>query len=186
MKVNFNRLFWGFILIFLEIHIFIDLLPDPVGYYLIFSGVNATTKGNRNADRIKILASILIIVSIPTVVVQQTVGMNAVGHIEAISLWFIYTTILAIVKLILVFFVFQFIMEIVMTLSDEALIKRSSQAFKVYMVLMLIITFSHSFVMNIWSDLVAAYLLFTIPISIGLEIMFLVLLRKLHKHEALQ
>ncbi|WP_404332506.1 hypothetical protein [Mesobacillus maritimus] len=42
---GFRKIFWGFILVFLEIHLLIiDILPDPIGYYLIFSGINLLNK----------------------------------------------------------------------------------------------------------------------------------------------
>jgi len=77
-------------------------------------------------------------------------------------------------------------MTVVSALGDEVLISRSSQTFKIYMTVMLFITLIHTFAMNFSRDIIMGYLFFTIPLGLFMEIMFLVLLRKLHKHKELQ
>ncbi|WP_449537642.1 hypothetical protein [Ferdinandcohnia sp. Marseille-Q9671] len=182
MKINFNRMFWGFIFILLDIHILvIDILPDPIGYYLILSSLRFVTPENRLGNRIKWLTTGLIIISIPTIFVQQTVD-----HSPGFSPWWTYSSALGIGKLLLVFFLFQLIMEIVTSLEDIALIHRSSQTFSMYMWVMVIITFSDAFLINFSNDILIGYLFITLPLGILMEIMFLLLLRKLHKHEGLQ
>ncbi|WP_272914196.1 hypothetical protein [Bacillus dakarensis] len=38
MDQAFNRIFWGYLFVWIEIHLFVvDLLPDPIGYWLILS-----------------------------------------------------------------------------------------------------------------------------------------------------
>ncbi|THE10743.1 hypothetical protein E1I69_17515 [Bacillus timonensis] len=178
--MNFKRVFWGYLFILLEIHLFVvDILPEPIGYYLIFSGIAAIPVENRIGNKLKKLLIGLIIISIPTVFIQQNAPESNVG----ISLLDYYTSLLEILKLVLVFFVFQLVMEVVKATDDEFLARRSVQTFKIYMTVMLLITLSHTFAMNLSSNVMAGYLFFTIPVGLIMEIMFLVLLWKLHKHE---
>ncbi|MDR4889701.1 hypothetical protein RGU12_19590 [Fredinandcohnia sp. QZ13] len=184
--MNFKRVFWGYIFILLEIHLFIvDILPEPIGYYLIFSGIAAVPAESRIGNKLKKLLIGLIIISIPTVFIQQNATGNEFGSYVGISLLDYYTSLLEILKLILVFFVFQLIMEVVKATNDDFLARRSAQTFKIYMPVMLLITFSHTFAMNFSTNIMAGYLFFTIPVGLIMEIMFLVLLWKLHKHEGL-
>ncbi|MEH7385282.1 hypothetical protein V7147_07735 [Bacillus sp. JJ1521] len=187
MNIHFKRMFWGFIFILLEIHLFvIDILPDPVGYYLIYSGIAALTPENRIGSKLKKLLIGLMIISIPTVFLQQNANVNEFGSFVNIALLDIYTFILEISKLILVFFVFRLIMEVVTPIGDKYLIRRCSKTFKIYMTVMLPISLSHTFAMNLSSNAKLAYLFFTIPLGFIMEIMFLVLLWKLHKHKGFQ
>ncbi|HLG27747.1 MAG TPA: hypothetical protein VI423_08175 [Paenisporosarcina sp.] len=56
----------GFLLVLLDIHIFIDVLPDPVGYILIGYGILKLAAGQPNAKKAEITAYIMMVVSIPT------------------------------------------------------------------------------------------------------------------------
>ncbi len=180
-------MFWGFVFILLEIHlIFVDILPEPIGYYLIFSSLVGVSSESRTGNLLKKLLILLILISIPTVFIQQNVNGNELGSFVGIPIWDTYTFLLEIFKLVIVFLVFQVIMTVVSALGDEVLISRSSQTFKIYMTVMLLITLIHTFAMNFSRDIIMGYLFFTIPLGLFMEIMFLVLLRKLHKHKELQ
>ncbi|WP_010676648.1 hypothetical protein [Bacillus timonensis] len=185
--MNFKRIFWGYLFILLEIQLFVvDILPEPLGYYLIFSGIATVPIENRTGNKLKKLLIGLIIISIPTVFIQQNGNLNDLGTVAGIYPWGIYTSILEIFKLIVAFFIFQLIIEAVTAHGDEFLLRKSSQTFKIYMTVMLLITLSHSFAMNLSTDVIAGYLFFTIPIGLIMEIMFLVFLWKLHKYDELQ
>lgn len=184
MNINFKRMFWGFIFILLEIHLFVvDILPEPVGYYLIFSGITGVPPENRVGNKLKKLLIGLMVISIPTVFIQQNVNRNEFESFVGIPLWDVYSFFLEVLKLVLVFFVFRLIMEFVATIGDKFLVRRCSQTFKIYMTVMLTITLSHTFVMNLSSNVVLGYLFFTIPLGLIMEIMFLVLLWKLDKYK---
>lgn len=182
MHIHFKRIFWGFIFILLEFHLFvIDILPDPLGYYLIYSGIAALPPENRIGSKLKKLLFGLMIISIPTVFIQQNVNVNEFGSFVSMALLDIYSFILEISKLVLVFYVFRLIMEVVTPIGDKFLVQRCSKTFKIYMPIMLLITMSHTFAMNLSTDAKLGYLFFTIPLGFIMEIMFLVLLWKLHK-----
>ncbi|MCH1626707.1 hypothetical protein [Fredinandcohnia quinoae] len=177
MNQGFKRLFWGYLLILLEIHyLVVDILPDPLGYYLICSGVVKLSREFPLSTKAKNLAILMIFISIPTVFIQQ----NA-PELNQNWLWSSYATAIDILNLILVFYLFQVIMKVATKLGDLALISRSAITFKVYIIVMLIITFSQSFLMNTTSDWMYGYAIITIPISLIMEILFLLLLRKVGK-----
>lgn len=182
MKINFKQMFWGFVFILLEIHlIYIDILPEPIGYYLIFASLVGVPSESRTGNLLKKLLIMLVLISIPTVFIQQNVNGNELGSFVGISIWDTYTFFLEILKLVIVFLVVQLIMTVVSTLGDEFLISRSSQTFKIYMTVMLFITLFNTFAMNLSRDIITGFLFFTIPLGLIMEIMFLVLLWKLHK-----
>ncbi|MFS0864352.1 hypothetical protein [Fredinandcohnia sp. 179-A 10B2 NHS] len=184
MNINFNRFFWGFIILLLDVRIvFIDVFPDPVGYYLIYSGIRGVLTEGCPAKKVKILAMALTTLSIPIVFYQQDIGLNEMSQIQGISPWFIYTITIEILHLTLMFFIFKLIVKVAISFCDEALIKRSTGTFTVYISFMLIFTFANTFLINLPSDLTLGILLFTLPVRIVLEIVFLVLLRKLHTYK---
>ncbi|MCC3356046.1 hypothetical protein [Bacillus sp. REN16] len=178
--MNFKRIFWGYIFILIEIHLFvIDLLPDPIGYYFIYSGISAVSPENRIGNKLKKLLIVLMIISIPTLFIQQ----NDLGSSAGISLWDHYSFLFEWLRLVLVYFVFRLIMEFVTTIEDKFIASRSSRIFKVYMTVMLIITFTHTFAMNLSNNIIVGYLFLTIPLGFIMEIMFLVLVWKLDKYK---
>ncbi|MEH7225252.1 hypothetical protein V7112_15695 [Bacillus sp. JJ1566] len=180
--MNFKRIFWGYLFILIEIHLFVvDILLDPVGYYLIFSGIAAVPSENRTGNKLKKLLIVLLIISIPTVFIQQNGNVNDLGSFANTSIWAHYSFFLEILKLVLVFFVFRLIMEFVTAVGDKFLARKSLRTFKIYMTVMLVITFTHTFAMNLSSEIILGFLFLTIPLGFIMEIMFLVLLWKLDK-----
>ena len=72
--IPFKKLFWGFLFVFLEIHIIIDILPDPIGYFMIFSGLILLLKNipdSKPGKHAMRWAQALIILSIPSVFLSQ-------------------------------------------------------------------------------------------------------------------
>lgn len=187
MNQAFNRIFWGYLFVLIEIHIIvIDILADPVGYYLIFSGITMLLKNFPIAHKARKLSFALIFISIPSVFIQQNVGINQLEQLSFLSGWSLYMIVLDLVKLILVFYIFQLIMTIVHKHADDGLIRRSSRTFSIYIIVKLIATIANPFAINLSGDGLLWIVLITIIISFIMEIVFLILLwslRKVH-HES--
>ncbi|MCK6255618.1 hypothetical protein LCY76_03135 [Fictibacillus sp. KIGAM418] len=183
MRESFHKLFWGFLLILIEIHIIaIDILPDPIGYYMVFSGLSLLKLKSPAILKAKYLALGLVFISIPTVFIQQnSVNGSTSGHIFDLSLWPIYTQVIGIIKLILVFYVFQILLDIAMKKGDQQLYATARYRFISYMAVMLIFNITLPFTMNIVGDLVTAYTVAFLLLSLLVEVMFLLLLRKYGK-----
>ncbi|MCM3651395.1 hypothetical protein [Metabacillus litoralis] len=123
MNQAFNRIFWGYLFVLIEIHIIvIDILADPVGYYLIFSGITMLLKNFPIAHKARKLSFALIFISIPSVFIQQNAGINQLEQLSFLSGWSLYMIVLDLVKLILVFYIFQLIMTIVHKHADDGLL----------------------------------------------------------------
>jgi len=183
MKQALNKIFWGYILVLVEIHIVaIDILPDPVGYILIVSGATLLIQDFPVAKKARNLAVILIFVSLPTVIIQQHIDYFLLGQPSLFHGWSVYSTGLGLVKIILVFYIFQLLMSIVKTSGNQALLTRTSRTFKVYITIMLAGAITTPFSLNIAGDELIWLTVLSGIISFIMEIVFLVLLRSIRKH----
>ena len=70
MKSALNLVFWGYLLALLRLEIGIDILPDPVGYFLIALGCFGLREHYPIAQKAGILAVGMIFMSIPTVFIN--------------------------------------------------------------------------------------------------------------------
>lgn len=182
MSEAFGRIFWGYLLILIEIHIvIIDILPEPVGYYLIFSGISMLLNDFPIGSKAKNTALVLIFISIPTVFIEQNAGANQMGQLSFLTGWSLYMTVLGILKLILVFYIFQLIMAIVKEHGDFALNDRSTKTFRTYIIVMLLTMIFHSFSINFSMEQFLVVTIISIVVGFIMEIVFLVLLRKMRK-----
>lgn len=181
MKSSFRKIFWGLLLILLEIHIvIIDILPDPLGYFLIFSGVSAlemekNASGDRN--KVKTMALSLLFISIPTIFIQNT--PNEV--VSPYSVWPMYMTGLGILKLVLVFYLLKFMAAIAQERGVVELAKRTENTGKVYITAMLIVTLIQSFLENLTEGWATGLAVLTIIISLIMEVALLILVHKFGK-----
>lgn len=182
MNEAFSKIFWGYLFVLFEIHIFvIDILPEPVGYYLIFSGVSMLLNDFPIGQKAKNIALALIFISIPTVFLQQNTGADQLVQLPFLSALSIYMTVLGVLKLILVFYIFQLIMAIVQHHGDDGLIARSKKTFNTYIIVMVLTIIVHSFSINFAMDQFMAVSIILIIVGFIMEIVFLVLLRKMRK-----
>ncbi len=66
MRNGFKKLFIGFLFVFLKFHIIVDLLPDFIGYILIYNGIKQlATLSSQSYDKLKVLTIVLAVVSVP-------------------------------------------------------------------------------------------------------------------------
>ena len=180
MAQAFNKIFWGYLIVLIEIHIIvIDVLAEPIGYYLIYSGIKTLLNEFQIGNKAKSLSLVLVFLSIPTVFISQNTGANGLIHQSIFSWWSLYLTVLSLVKLILVFFIFQLIMEVVHKYGNEGMIRRSKKTFTNYMIVTLFTLFLQPFLINFSADYVLVIGIFIIIISFIMEIIFLVLLRSI-------
>lgn len=178
---GFRKIFWGFILVFLEIHIIaIDILPDPVGYYLILSGLNLLKSRYHLDVKANYVAILLVLVSIPTVFLQNN-AMNQLGSASLITGWSIYMSVIGILNLVLAYFIFQVMISIATKREDDYLQRRTTNTFKAYMIIMLLITFFESFAMNMTRDLLMGYVTISAIFGLIMNITFLVLISRFSK-----
>lgn len=180
MNQAFTKIFWGYLFIILEIHIIvIDVLAEPIGYYLIFSGIKRLLEDFPIGQKAKGLSFILIFLSLPTVFIQQNIGSEQV----VFSGWSVYTTILSLAKLVFVFYLFQLILAFVQRHGHERIITRASKTFKAYMFIMLLGLVASTFMINFATSSFFTIMIVVMVASFVMEIIFLMLLWSLRKIE---
>lgn len=183
MRDAFSKMFWGYLFTLVEIHLFvIDILAEPVGYYLIFSGITSLVKSYPIGKKASNIALALIVLSIPSVFIQQE-AMNQPINAGVVSVWSMYGGVLTIIHLLLFFYSFQLMTEIASQTADDDLIKRTSTSFKTLMAILLFLEILRPLAMNISSEGLVAPIVITAIIGFITQITFLVLLRRFMKIE---
>ena len=173
MRTALNLLFWGHFLVVLRIDIGIDILPDPLGYFLIALGSYRLQKSYPLAKKAGALATAMIFISLPTVFVD-------VGKAVAFG-WSTYSIALLFLKLILVYFIFAILKSIVKDYDNEALIKRAHSVSTIYISLNLVLLAFLSFSMNVSGDFWNIISITLVVAVLIMEVIFLVLIRAVRR-----
>ncbi|WP_053362924.1 hypothetical protein [Bacillus sp. FJAT-27251] len=180
LQEGFQKIFWGWILVMIEIHfIAMDILPDPIGYLLIYFGLLLLMKEFPSGKKAKNLAVLLMVVSIPTIFIQN----NQIGSGLIFSGWFFYTNILEIFILVLAYFIFQLLISVASEKGNQELVDRTNSTFKLYMVSMLVITFFQPFTMNLPKDLAELFIVVSAMYGIILQVLFLILIKRFSRYK---
>ena len=176
MRHAFKYILTGYILIFLDIHLLVDILPDPIGYIMILLGVRKIQFNESQLHPASIVATLLLFLSIPTVFINPQLFQN-----QAPEWWGIYTTTMGVFDLILVYYLFQLIKIVVKLLHSPELTIKTQNMYKGYMVVMLSILFIQPFLTNMSEHTANGFAIFMILAGVITQITFLVFLRKLQK-----
>lgn len=172
---GFRKIFWGFILVFVEIHLMvIDILPDPIGYYLIFSGIRLVNHYFGFTNKGKQVALGLVFLSLPTLFIQNQSVIQMSGSS-------IYLSLIGIINLVLAFYLFQLMVSIAKQREDDSLHQRTTTMFKIYMVTMFFVTFLEPFSINMTEGLKMWFIVFSAIFGLVINIFFLALLLKYSK-----
>lgn len=183
MKESFGKLFWGFFLVLIEIHlIVVDVLPDPLGYLFIYMGVHSLGKNMTDSTKAEYLSLALLFLSIPTLFIQNQ-QLNEFPYGMSLNGWSIYLIVIGFLKLILVFYVLKLMVTIAQERDEETLINRTTSVFRIYMIVLLINSLSNSFFMNMTNNFLVPFMIFMMISSLIMEITFLLLLRRFRKIE---
>lgn len=169
MNKALRQIFWGYVFIFIRIHIGFDLLADPIGYFLIFSGCSKLVEVNPVAKKAKIIALVGAFVSFPSVFVNLSEIPLPFG-------WSTYAGFLLVFKLIIGFYLFFVLIEATKTLGDQALQQRAENTFKFFVAIQLFTLALQSFSMNVSGDGWVALSLFSLLSSLIVDILFLLLI----------
>lgn len=179
MHKAFHKIFWGFLLAVIEIHIYIiDILPEPVGYFLIAGGLVWFKETHKEAKYAHQIAMILVVISIPSVFIQQ----QAVDQVATFgSLSGVYGLLIQIINLILVYFIFRLLVAIAIQKRANELAHGTTILFKLYMVVMLLALTLPLFAID--SQFVISVVGYAVLAGFVVEVVFLIWLRKFAKLE---
>ena len=176
---GFKNIIIGFLLILLDIHIFIDVLPDPIGYLLIGVGIVKLGTGGLQAKKAEMTAYILMVLSLPTLFLSGEV----LQQMQLASLeWVLYGFVISIGDLILVYFIFLLLLhEVEYPINQEENHNRVRKMMMIYMSIALSITFLQPFLLNMEQNTAMVLGIMSIVLFLSVHIAFLVLLRVLQK-----
>ncbi len=178
-RLGFKYMIIGFLFVLLDIHILFDVLPDPVGYILIVSGILKLAAGQPNAKKAEITAYIMMVLSIPTFFLSGEVLQQMQS--ESIG-WQSYGFAVSIVHLILVYFVFGMLLtEVEYLLNAEVLHGLIRKMMIIYMSVELSTAFLQPFLLNIDEGIALVLGIGIIVLSLIVQIAFLMHLRGLQK-----
>lgn len=174
MKKSINLLFWGYLLVLVRIEFGIDLLPVPLGYFIIATGCLQLSRQYPIAQKARNFATAMIFISFPTIfldVYQQS-------HL----LWQSYALLLMIFQLIVVYFILRLLEEVLYDYGTPILKQRLKFFTTVYIVGHLLyltaVTFTPNFAFSGWLLFISSFMF----IIFILDIIFLIVLRAVRKH----
>lgn len=179
MRSSFNKIFWGFLLAFLDFRVIgLDLLPDPVGYFLIAAGVAGLSVQLSNRALVKNYAIALGVISLPTFVI----GLDKTDELFTASyLWSVYTIVYMVLQLILVYVFFRLLLEICQAYGKAELHRQTRQLFIVYMTANIIVFFLQPVAFVKPVEVVFAFFLGIAIFLLILNIIFLIWLLRFKK-----
>lgn len=167
----------GFLFILFDVHIFIDVLPDPVGYALIGSGIVKLGTGGIRTKKAGITSYIMMILSIPTLFLPAEVFQE----MQTTSMgWLFYGFVISVGDLILMYFVFRLLLhEVEYPVDQEENHIRVRKMMILYMSIALSVTFLQPFLLNMEQNSALLLGIASIALWLIVKIAFLVLLRSL-------
>ena len=175
----FKYMIAGFLLVLLDVHIFFDFLPDPLGYILIASGIHQLAAGKPNAKKAVITAYVLMALSIPTLFLSGEVLTQM--QVNSTS-WLVYGFSITLIDLILMYYIFRMLMHEV-DYPIEAAEKQNGikKIMIVYMTITLTSTFIQSFLINMNQDVQSTVAVAIIVLTLSVHVAFILTLRNLQK-----
>lgn len=172
MAQALNFLFWGYLFVALRIDFGVDLLPDPLGYLFIAIGCFKLQDKIASAQKTGRLSVIMIFISFPTIFIN-------VHEVIALD-WMIYSITLMILNLILVYFTFSILKDIVKS-HERAIIERTQRIFTLYISIHLIQLLYLSFSMNLPENISLLIGVSLVITTLIMTIVFLILIRSIRK-----
>lgn len=169
MNKALRYMFWGYLLIFFRLHVMIDLLMDPLGYYLIYAGCSRLVDAFPKAKKAMTIGLLGMFISLPSVFVNLSDTTLPTG-------WTAYGTLLLVLKLVITYYLFNILIDAAKMVGNHALQHRTNITYKFYITIHLFTLALLSFSMNIAGDgWIALSLISTIGVLI-MDILFLLLI----------
>lgn len=176
-----KKILLGYLFVIFEVHIiFVDILPEPVGYYWIYMSLLSLEKMYDLTNKGSKMALLLTFLSIPSMFIQRNnQGVDLV--FDQISTY--YEPIFTILGVILTFFVFQAMVEVAKEKGSLDIQKRTKMTFSIYMVIMFLNEFLKPFTYNVQNEIFGFALITTMLIGTVVQIVFLFLVFRFRKIE---
>lgn len=124
MKGSLSQIFYGFIFIFIAIRVGVDLLADPIGYFLIAAGCFKLGQVFEGGKAAAYVAIGLIFFSMPSVIID----FNLVDS----GPWYYYSNFLFAAEVVLTFYLFRMLKQIAEMTGEKKLAERTRRLFNIY------------------------------------------------------
>lgn len=184
----FLYIFWGLILVFIDINIYINILPDFIGYLLIALGSFHLVQHSSIFHKAKILAYILTVLSLPQIIDITTYQEGDWSHefpapssnwvYDANWYWLIYDQAISILLIILVFLICQGIAQIAQQLHREDILLESKVTNYLFIGINIVYLSLTPFSMNF--SVIPLLLIFVGIAYIGVAVYMLFMISKAH------
>ena len=136
---GYKLLFWGMIFLTFNINLgFINILPDFLGYILIYSGLNILSSQHKLFIKGKIYALILILLTIKDVLYDPSSNILAGNNYNTEFIIIIIPTIVTIIKLYLIYILCKGIYDLCKEYGLDELMDRTALSWKIYLIVALI------------------------------------------------
>lgn len=168
MKGSLSQIFYGSVFIFIAIRVGVDLLADPIGYFLIAAGCFKLGEAFEDGKIAAYIASGMILFSMPSVVID----FNLVDS----GPWYYYSNFLFTAELVMVFYLFRMLKEIAITTGEKALEGRTRILFNIYIPANLVMLGLGAVMAVIGSDNLEVLAILLVIALLILNIAFLILL----------
>lgn len=181
MKRIFTKILVGYLFLWLDIYLFVDLLPDPLGFYFIYSAMKDFMKKwnfSSKARIVKNLAILFMILSLPTMFVSK---ITEVPWPEMMSLTYGYLKLMDIINLIFLFYLFHLLLEVAKAADEDELLKNTTRLFYSYFIVFFAVYIAEPFLWNVhdgWFE--KMFIAFSFSAFV-LQILFLLLINTYRK-----
>lgn len=169
MKKALNLFFWGYLLVFVRIEIAIDILPVPLGYFIIAMGCLHLVDYDQLAHKIRIFALVMSGLSIPTIFVDV--------HQQVELGWQTYSLFILMGQLVLVYLIFHLLKEIIVTYGSPLFLQGFTFIRNLYIGAHLLFLGLSTFTLNLGGDAWTLFIVSILFLLLLLDISFLILLR---------
>lgn len=170
MKKAINLLFWGYIYVLIRIDFGIDIVPVPLGYFIIATGCKQLEERYPFAEKVWAFATAMIFISFPTIFLDV--------HQETALLWQTYSLIVLTGQLIVVYFILRLVVKIVVDYGNPLSVQRFKLLTNVYVIGHLIYLFAMTFTVNLAVDQWLSFMGIFMSFVFIMDIIFLVSLKR--------
>lgn len=130
LKPAFQQIFWGFLIVFIDIRFeYVDVIADPIGYFLIFNGLKLVSRHFLIREYARWTSLFMIFFSIPATFIDA----NRLNELPPMSGMNFYMFTLSISDLLLVSYILKLMLEIASYEGQVSLHHRIHTIFILYL-----------------------------------------------------
>ena len=131
---GYNRLFWGILITIFHINIgYISIIPDFVGYMLIYSGLNVLSTQHEIYKNGKIPSILLVLLTLKDIIYDLNSNILVNKNYTFSLIAIIISSIVIIIKLYVMYVICSGIYELSKARELDELIRRTSSGWKEYL-----------------------------------------------------